>query len=207
MHPRRGQAAAAPADSLLSPDNALLKDEIGLRSYMEAALGGILAINSDSRIVFMNGHTEQMFGYSRAELIGKNLEVLIPARFREIYASAFRAYFEAPTVQLLGMELDLVALRKNSEEFPIVVGLSFVEGQEGAIALGFVTDVTDRKRNRDDLKRINAELLRSNAELEHFAQLVSQDLQQPLRVVTSYLDLIIRRFRGTNAEAEEYRIS
>ena len=191
--------------SLASPDDALVKDEIYLRSYMEAALGGILAINSDGLIVFMNGHTEQMFGYSRAELVGQNLSILIPERFRENYASAFRPYFAAPNVQLLGMEMGLVALRKNGGEFPVEVGLSFVEGQDGPIALGFVTDITDRRRIRNDLSRMNAELLRSNTELEHFAQVVSQDLQEPLRVITGYLELIDRRFRGTlNVEVEEF---
>jgi light-regulated signal transduction histidine kinase (bacteriophytochrome) len=103
------------------------------------------------------------------------------------------------------MEMGLVALRKNGEEFPVEVGLSFVEGHEGPIALGFVTDITDRRRIRNDLSRMNAELLRSNTELEHFAQVVSQDLQEPLRVITGYLDLIDRRFRGTlNVEVEEF---
>jgi PAS domain S-box-containing protein len=191
--------------SLASPDDALVKDEIHLRSYIEASLGGILAINSDGLIVFMNGHTEQMFGFSRAELVGQNLSILIPERFRENYGSAFRPYFAAPNVQLLGMEMGLVALRKNGEEFPVEVGLSFVEGHEGPIALGFVTDITDRRRIRNDLSRMNAELLRSNTELEHFAQVVSQDLQEPLRVITGYLDLIDRRFRGTlNVEVEEF---
>lgn len=203
--PRMAFPQAEPELEAGKGDEALVKDEIRLRSYMEAAMGGILAINRGGRIVFVNGHTEQMFGYSRSELLGENLAVLIPERLRENYASAFRPYFAAPNVQLLGMEMGLVALRKNGEEFPVEVGLSFVEGQAGPIALGFVTDVTDRRRIRNDLSRMNAELLRSNTELEHFAQVVSQDLQEPLRVITGYLDLIHRRYRGTmNAEAEEF---
>jgi PAS domain S-box-containing protein len=202
-HPRRPDAKHQNERG--NPDDALVEDEISLRSYMEAALGGILAINSGSRIVFMNGHTEQMFGYSRSELLGKSLTVLIPERFRERYASALSDYFAAPNVQLLGMEMDLIALRKNGEEFPVEIGLSFVEGQEGPIALGFVTDVTARKRDRDELARMNAELLRSNTQLEHFAQAVSEDLQEPLRVITGYLELIDRRYSGTmNAENKEF---
>jgi PAS domain S-box-containing protein len=186
-------------------DSALVKDEIRLRSYMEAALGGILAVNSEGCVVFMNGHTEQMFGYLRAEIIGKSLTMLIPERFHEHYASAFSAYFEAPNVRLLGTEMDLVARRKNGEEFPVEIGLSFVDGHEGTIALGFITDITERKQIRDQLSRMNAELLRSNTELEHFAQLASHDLQEPLRVITSYLDLLDRRYRGKlNAEAGEF---
>jgi light-regulated signal transduction histidine kinase (bacteriophytochrome) len=131
--------------------------------------------------------------------------MLIPERFHAHYASAFRAYFEAPNVRLLGMEMDLVATRKNGDEFPVEIGLSFVEGQEGTIALGFITDITERKQIRDQLAHMNAELLRSNTELEHFAQLASHDLQEPLRVITSYLNLLDRRYRGKlNAEAGEF---
>ncbi len=98
-----------------------------------------------------------------------------------------------------------MALRKNGEEFPVEIGLSFVEGQEGTIALGFVTDITERRQIRDELARMNADLLRSNTELEHFAQLASHDLQEPLRVITSYLNLLDRRYRGElNAEAGEF---
>jgi PAS domain S-box-containing protein len=195
----------ALASALPNTDNALVQEEISLRSYMEAALGGILAVNSGGCIVFMNGHTEQMFGHLRSEIIGEKLTVLVPERFRESYEAALRDYFKAPNVQLLGMDLDLVALRKNGEEFPVEIGLSFVEGQEGTIALGFVTDVTERKYARNELARINAELQRSNSELENFAQLASHDLQEPLRVITSYLRLLDKRYRGKlNTEGGQF---
>jgi PAS domain S-box-containing protein len=195
----------ALASSLLNKDNTLVRDEINLRSYMEAALGGILAVNSGGSIVFMNGHTEQMFGYERSEIVGGSLTILIPERFHEKYAAAFRAYFEAPSVRLLDMNMDLVALRKSGEEFPVEIGLSFVQGEEGTIALGFITDVTERMHTRDELSRVNAELVRSNKELENFAQLASHDLQEPLRVITSYLALLNRRYRKElNPEAGEF---
>ena len=189
---REPENATGPTPS----DDALVTDEVHLRSYIEAALGGILAVNRKGRIVFMNGHTEQMFGYPRQEIIGQSLMILVPQHLQEQYAAALSEYFAAPSVRLLGMELGLTAQRKNGQEFPIEIGLSFVEGQEGPIALGFVTDVTERKLVRDELARINVALVRSNTELDLFAHLVSHDLQEPLRVITSYLDLLHRRYRG-----------
>lgn len=186
-------------------DDVLVTDEIRLRSYLEAALGGILAVNAAGSIVFMNGHTEQMFGYPRSEIIGQNLMALAPERVHNEYMKALRTYFEAPSVRMLGMEMNLVARRKNGEEFPVEIGVSFVAGQEGPIALGFITDVTERKRNRDELIRLNGELARSNGELEHFAHLVSHDLQEPLRVITGYLNLLNRRYHNSlSAEAGEF---
>src|SRR5580704_6488231 len=105
-----------PADGTskaITPDETLVTDEIHLRSYLEAALGGILAVDGTGRIVFMNGHTEQMFGYPRSEILGQNLMALVPQRVQQDYMVALRTYFEAPSVRMLGMEMDLLARRKN----------------------------------------------------------------------------------------------
>jgi len=199
------QAANPSEPASPSGDDVLVMDEIRLRSYLDAALGGILAVNGDGRIVYMNGHTEQMFGYVRPEILGHNLTVLIPQRFHENYAAGLRAYFAAPSVRMLGMDLGLVARRKDGQEFPVEIGLSFVQGEEGVIALGFITEVTDRKRVLDELSRTGAELRRSNTELEHFAHLASHDLREPLRVIANYLKLLERRcHENLDAEAREY---
>jgi PAS domain S-box-containing protein len=157
--------------TLLNQDTDLVASEIHLRAYMEAAWRAILAVSQDGRIVFMNGHTEEIFGYSRAELFGQDSAMLLPQRFHAAYASALHTYFAALSVRVLGKDIDLAGRRKNGEEFPIEIGPSYVQAQgrpaalsgsslrsatgqpegQGVIAIGFVSDITDRRRIRDEL--------------------------------------------------------
>jgi PAS domain S-box-containing protein len=165
-----------------------------LRSCFEAASQAILGVSNDGRIVLVNQRTEEMFGYSRLELLGEKLEMLLPARFAVRHAAHRHDYFKSPRVRSMGEGTDLVARRKDGSEFPIEVGLSHVETPEGPLAFGLVSDITERKKAAAEIVRMNEELRQSNAEIEQFAHVASHDLQEPLRMVTNYLQLIERRY-------------
>jgi light-regulated signal transduction histidine kinase (bacteriophytochrome) len=80
--------------------------------------------------------------------------------------------------------------RKDGTEFPVEISLSFIETNCGNFSLGLANDFAQRKRAADNLARMKAELQRSEAELEHFAAFLSHDLQEPLRVIANYLNLL-----------------
>lgn len=176
-----------------------------LRSYLEAASQAIVAVSPDGRIQLVNRRMEEMFGYTRIELLGRELNSLLPRRFRERHAGHQLSFFNEPRLRPMGPGLELAGLRKNGSEFPVEIGLSFVDTENGRLAMGLISDITERKEAADQLARAHQELLRSNEELEQFAYIASHNLQEPLRMITGYLNLLERRYRDQlDGDAREF---
>jgi len=193
------------ADQLARVNAELHASEARLRSYLEAASQGILTVSSDGLIQMVNRRTEEMFGYDRTALIGQPLGILLPERFRGSHVGLRAEYFAHPRVRPMGARSDLAGRRKDGSEFPVEIGLSYIETEQGRLALALISDITERKRAADEVSRVNDELRGSNAQLEQFAYVASHDLQEPLRMVSSYLELLERRYRDQlDSQAQEF---
>jgi PAS domain S-box-containing protein len=120
----------------------------------------LLMADQDRRISLVNRNTETLFGYSRTELIGEPLELLIPQRFREQHAAQVSIYLGAPTQRRMGAGRELFGRRKNATEMPIEIGLSPIRSAEGIFTLASIIDITERKR-AEDVERQMAALVES----------------------------------------------
>lgn len=193
------------ADDLHRANAELHAREEQLRSFLEAASQGIVAVSEEGQIILVNRRTEEMFGYSREELVGQDLELLLPERYRVGHAAHREKFFLDPRVRPMGAGMDLAGRRKDGSEFPVEIGLSFIETDHGRMAMGLISDITERKQAADRLAQAVDDLRRSNAELEQFAYVASHDLQEPLRMVTGYLNILQRRYaHSLDADADEF---
>ncbi|WP_297324009.1 PAS domain S-box protein [Nitrosomonas sp.] len=112
---------------------------------VEASPSGMIMTDCDGKIVMVNSMTEKLFGYSRQELMGSPLEILIPERFRPQHPEYRRTYIGESKTRPMGHGRELYGLHKNGKEFPVEVGLNPIETEHGIFVLAAIVDITDRK--------------------------------------------------------------
>jgi PAS domain S-box-containing protein len=147
----------------------LAESERKLSALLESASQGIVVIDAAGHISLVNARLEAMFGYSREELLGQSLEVLVPAELRGGHVAHRTRYAANPHVRTMGVGLDLTGQRKDGSRFPVEISLSYTESAEGLLYVGFVTDISERKRFEEALRRSEAQ---ARAILEAAAQAI-----------------------------------
>jgi len=138
--------ARTVAETLLSP------------SILEAIPDAVAAVNQQGVIIQVNSQTEALFGYTRDELIGQRVEMLVPDRQRPQHHLHREHFHHQPKIRRMGSGLDLCGRRRDGSEFPVEISLSPVATADGTMVLSVIRDISDRKRIEEELRRANEEL-------------------------------------------------
>lgn len=190
----------------LRRDSATLKErKARLRAILNDAADGITLIDGKGLIEEFNPACEDLFGYSKAEVMGKNVHVLMPEPYHSEHDGYLDHYQKTKEKRIIGIGREVKGRRKDGTIFDIDLHVSEVIVPGKKIYMGMFRDITERKRTETIASQLMEKLEESNTELERFAYVASHDLREPLRLVANFARLLKKEYTGElNAVAGEY---
>lgn len=137
-------------------EEALRRSEELFRGLLDSAPLAAVIIDARGRMALVNAAAEEMFGYSRQELIGQPVEILVPERLRDAHAQQCAQFLADPATRVMAIGRDVMARRRDGTEFPVTCGMAAIQTSEGPLAISFLMDITERKRAEEALRESEA---------------------------------------------------
>jgi PAS domain S-box-containing protein len=203
------------ADALRKQAAVLQKAEQKFRSLLEAAPDAMVVCREDGEIVMVNSQTEILFNCRREKLVSRNIRLLAPG-WQYRFLPGWDDDFGTPKVPPVKRGIELDVFPEGRDPFQAEFSFSPLHTEEGVVVTCSIRDISERKKTEERIRELNSSLeervlertealMRSNEELQQFAYVASHDLQEPLRTVSVYAQLLAKRYQGQLAgDADQF---
>lgn len=173
-----------------------LQGDVTVKTLLESLAEGVVFINDSARIILINNRLSELTGYDKFEVIGESLNIFIPDELEKRHKKHIQNYFAQPKIRPMGIGMELIAKRKDGSTFPVEISISYLDTESGRLGIGFVTDITDRKKAETELKE-------KNIELDAYAHTVAHDLSSSLLGIMGYSELLIESGKEISEEKRD----
>jgi PAS domain S-box-containing protein len=208
-----GKALITMRDNLKQSESELVEANAEIQTIYDASLDAVIIIDEQGKIIKWDHKSELLFGWKENELTGTLLtESIIPHRYREAHQRGMKHFLQTGDGPILARAIEISALTKDNVEFDISLSISPVLIKDKYRFIGFIRDITSRKKaeaklrqSETELELNNKELVQKNRELEQFAYVASHDLQEPLSTTISFAELFKQQYSGKlDPKADKY---
>lgn len=176
-----------------------------LSSVLDTAVDGIVVIDDTARILVFSAACERLFGYTSSEVIGRNVNIIMPDDYGRDHDSFLKQYLETGEARIIGIGREVRARNKSGKEFPVELSVGEAITPEGRQFVGILRDLRPRKIQEDRLNRMQSQLVhfaRMNA-MDEMGAAIAHELNQPLTAVTLYLQAVNRAMETSEEQVDD----